>query len=323
MNKTVIRIGAVVVVILLIVLYIFGTRSPFGKNNSSFGSEPRKEITRVEFSDGIKKLSLEKVNTNWLINGKDETRKNAIVFILRVLTEIKIKSPVTSELFKTEITGKNVIPVKVKVYEKRRLLKSFLVYRTTSNIYGNVMKMKEQSKPFIVYVPGYDGDIGSAFTLNELFWQPFTVFSILPSEIASVDFENFSDTTASFFLTGRNRHFALSDRYNNLSGWDSTLIIRYLSYFIRVPFESWAFDISNEEKRRIEDQLPAYRITVTENGGIRTVLTLWAKLTGEKGSVTTDNDRMYGKTGKRDELFIIRYFDIDPLLKKKSYFFPQ
>lgn len=323
MNKTVIRSAGAVAVILLITLYLFRTRSPFGKDNSSFGCEPKKEITRIEFSDGKKKLSLKKVNEDWLLNGKDETRKNGIVFILRVLTEIKIKSPVSKELFETEIIGKNLVPVKVKVYERRKLLKSFLVYRTTSNIYGNVMKIKKQSKPFIVSVPGYDGDIGLYFTLNELFWQPLTVFNILPSEIASVDFENLSDTTASFILTSRNRHFSLSDRYHNLSGWDSIHIIRYLSYFTRVQFESWAFDITADEKRRIENQLPAYRITVTEKNGANTVLTLWPKMTGENGSGTTDSDKMYGKTGKRDELFIIRYFDIDPLLKKKSYFLPQ
>ena len=85
---------------------------------------------------------------------------------------------------KSEISDKGIEPVKVKVYEKRKLIKSFLVYKTPSNSYGNIMKIREGSKPFIVYVPGYEGDIGSAFTLNELFWQPYTVFNLLPSEIA-------------------------------------------------------------------------------------------------------------------------------------------
>ena len=96
---------------------------------------------------------------------------------------MKIKSPVSAELFKSEITEKGIEPVRVKVYENRKLIKSFLVYKTSSNSYGNIMKIRERSKPFIVYVPGYDGDIGSAFTLNELFWQPYTVFNLLPSEI--------------------------------------------------------------------------------------------------------------------------------------------
>ncbi|TAL61283.1 MAG: hypothetical protein EPN88_14930 [Bacteroidetes bacterium] len=323
MRKTVIISVLLTLATGLLFLILLKSRAPFGKNNTSFASEPQKEITKIEFSDGSRKLYLEKVNENWLINGKNETRKSGILFILRALKEIKIKSPISDELFNNEIRGKKVIPVKVKVYEKRKLLKSFLVYKTSSNVYGNIMKMKETSKPFIVYMPGFEGDIGSGFTFNELFWQPYTVFNLLPSEIASVDFENLSDTTASFLITSKNRQFTLSDRYRNLSGWDTALVTRFLSYFTWVPFESWAFDLNPEEKKMIESQKPLYRITVNTNMGIKTVLSLWERMAGKNGSGTKDSDRLYAKTQKRDELFIIRFFDIDPLLKKRSYFFPE
>ena len=163
-------------------------RSPFGKNNSSFAPEPEKEISRIDFSQDGKRLTLSKNGDNWTVNGKAEVRKSGLNFILRVLTEIKIKSPVSPDLFKSEITEKNIDPVKVRVFENGRVIKSFLVYKTNSNTYGNIMKMKESSKPFIVYVPGFEGDIGSGFTLNELFWQPYTVFDYLPSEISSGKF---------------------------------------------------------------------------------------------------------------------------------------
>ena len=147
-----------------------------------------------------RKLTLEKEGSNWLINGRIETRKSGILFILRILEEMKIKSPVSTELFNSEITKMGIEPVRVKVYEKRKLLKTFLVYKTQSNTYGNIMKIKRGSKPFIVYVPGYEGDIGSGFTLNKLFWQPYTIFNLLPSEIASIEFENLSDTSLSFIF---------------------------------------------------------------------------------------------------------------------------
>jgi len=323
MNKIVIRSVLLSVAIGLLLIVVFKGRSPFGKNNSSFASEPQKEITKIEFSEGGRRLSLEKEGENWLINGKIETRKSGILFIIRVLQEIKIKSPVSAELFESEIRGKGIVPVRVKVYEKRKLLKTFLVYKIRSNTYGNIMKIKEGSKPFIVYVPGYEGDIGSGFTLDELFWQPYTVFNVLPSEIASVNFENLSDTASSFLIVNKNHHSIISGMTRDLTGWDSTLVTRYLSYFIWIPFESWAFEITEEEKKMIESQQPLYRITVNTTGGRKTVLTLWERMTGENGTKTKDSDRLLGKTQTRDELFIIRYFDIDPLLKKRSYFFPE
>lgn len=323
MNKIIIRGILFSVVSGLLLLILLKSRYPFGRNNSSFSIDTKKEITKIEFSDESRKLSLVKVGDNWLINGKKETRKGAILFILKVLREIKIKSPVSSELFEDEITRKGIQPVKVKVYEKSRLIRSFLVYKTSANTYGNIMKIKDGSKPFIVSVPGSENDIGSGFSVNELFWQPYIVFNLLPSEIASVVFENLSDTSFSFSIINKKNSFNISDRIQNLSGWDSALVKRYLTYFTWIPFESWALGIGEDGKKTIESQQPLYRITVKTNKGSTTILTLWRKMTDENNVKTIDSDRLFGKMQNVDEFFIMRYFDIDPLIKKRSYFFPN
>jgi hypothetical protein len=323
MNKIYIRsiIITVAIALVVVLLVLLKSRSPFGKNNSSFASEPKEEITRIEFSEGDRKLTLEKRKDNWYINGKIEARKNGIMFIIRALKEIKIKSPVSFELFETEITEKGIVPVKVKVFENRKMLKSFLVYKTESNPFGNIMKIKDQSKPFIVYIPGYEGNIGSGFSVNELFWQPYNVFNLLPSEIASVDFENLSDTSSSFSIVNNKHHYTISSGNRELSGWDSTLVTRYISYFTWIPFESWAFEMGEEERKMIVARQPHYRISVKTVGGINKVLTLWERWIGENNSKTKDSDRLYGKLQNNEELIVLRYFDIDPLLKKKTYFF--
>jgi hypothetical protein len=51
------------------------------------------------------------------------------------------------------------------------------------------------------------------------------------------------------------------------------------------------------------------------------MLTLWARIDDKTGK--PDTDRLWGKTSDRDMLFVMRYFDIDPVLKKKAYFFAQ
>ena len=323
MNKILVRGIFLFIIIGVLLLILFMRRSPFGKSNSSFGSEPKVEITRIEFSESGKKLTLQKKGETWLVNGKSEARKSGVLFIVRILKEIKIKSPVSSEFFESEITGKKIIPVRVMVYEKNRLLKSFYVYKSRSNIYRNMMKIKASSKPYIVYVPGYDGDIGSAFSASELFWQSYTVFNLLPSEIASVHLDNLSDTASSFSISQKDHHYILSDNKENLIGWDSSLVIRYISYFAYVPFESWDFEIDAGAKKLIEAQLPLYRITVTTTSGRKKVLTLWRKNSVKNGVNIEDSDRIYGKTDEIDALFVMRYFDIDPLIKKRSYFFQK
>ncbi len=323
MSKLVLRSILISIALVIILLLLFKNRLPFGSGNSSFATGPEREITRVDFSEHGKQLSLEKKGENWFVNDGPEARKSGILFILRILHEISIKSPVSSDLFKSEITGKGIDPVSVKVYENRKLLNSFLVYKTSSNIYGNIMKIREGSKPFIVSVPGYDGDIGSAFTLNELFWKPYTVFNLLPSEIESVEFENLTDTSSSFIIKNRNHKYELSSLNHKLSGWDSALVTRYLSYFAWIPFEKWALDMSEDERNRVGSTQPLYIITVTASGGQKTVLSLWEKMKKEEGKLTLDSDRVLGRTQNSKEFFIMRYFDIDPLLKRRTYFFRE
>jgi len=300
---------------------LFRNRTPFGKDQTSFSSASQKEITRIEFSGEGDKLTLEKKGNIWIVNGRNEARRSAIVFIERILTEIKIKSPVSPELFQQEVVNKKLFPVRVRVFDNNKLLTSFLVYRTRSNIYGNIMKIKEKSKPFIVCVPGYEGDIGTAFTLNELFWLPYMVFNLLPSEIQSVSFDNVTDPSSSFTITGRNNVYTLSDGNTNLSGWDSSRIRRYISYFTLIPFESWALDLPKHEADSIQSTSPLYRINVRKSDGTGIMLSLWEKMNDETGE--NDSDRLWGKTDSGNIMFILRYFDIDPLLKKRSYFYDQ
>jgi hypothetical protein len=197
---------------------------------------------------------------------------------------------------------------------------SFFVYKTASNKYGNIMKKREGSKPYIVSVPGFEGDIGTVFTLNSLYWEPFTVFDLLPSEIASVSFENFSDPTSSFSIGNKNNRYTFSVPSGDISVFDSSLVTRYLSYFARIPLENWAFDLTPDERKSIEAQQPLYRIAVSTKEGTTTELTLWERTTGDGAERKKDTDRLLGKTGKSNEFFIMRYFDIDPLIKKRSYF---
>lgn len=309
---------AVFILFVPAMLFLFRERVPFGKSQSSFSTDPEKEITKIEFSQASEKLSLNYEGDEWLVNGRHETGKTGIMFIVRVLKEMKIKSPVSDDVFREEIISKAIEPVKVKVFGKMGLMKSFLVFKTGSNKYGNVMKRTAQSKPFIVYMPGYEGDIGSAFDVNELAWQPYRVFNILPSEIAAVILENGSDPDASFKIENLGERFVLSGQDRDLTGWDTAKVRRYITYFTWIPFESWAKDIGDEEKEKVRSGNPLYRIIVTKTGGEKIMLTLWERYhNGEK-----DSDRLWGKTGNSDDLFIMRYFDVDPLLKKVSYFYP-
>ena len=323
MNKLLVRniSFAAILIGLLAVIIISSDRSPFGKNESLFSVNAGDEIRRIEFSGEGSKLVLQKRDNSWMVNGTHEARKSGISFIIRVLTEISIQSPLSEEVFSKVRTENGKGPVKVKVYSDKRLLRSFYVYKTAANRYGNVMQRTLRSKPFIVSIPGFDGEIGSAFTLNELFWEPYTVFNLLPSEIASVTLENVSEPSESFMITNKHGFYNLSASGKQLAGWDTSQVKRYLSYFTWIPFEKWAFELTPEETAKIVMQDPVYRISVMKSDGSPATLVMWER--ADDGTGKKDTDRLWAKYGNNSILYIVRYFDIDPLLKKRSYFFAR
>lgn len=309
---------------LMILFLLFRQKDPFGSRNSSFSVDANREITRIELSDENSSLILQKKGDNWLVNGKDEARRSSIIFITRILKEVKIKSPVSPGKFEEEITGRGIKPVRVRVYRNSKLLKSFLVYKTRSNVYGNIMKMRSWSKPFIVYIPGVENNIGAAFTLHPLFWEPFMIFNHLPSEIAAIRVTNVADTSMSFEIRNRKKHnVALYSNGKELAGWDTTLVRRYLTYFTRIPFEQWAFNLPENEKKSIESSVPVTRIELQPVTGNEITLTLWQKTIDSSGVQIPDTDRLWGRTNRNTEVFFLRYFDVDPILKRKSWFFPE
>ena len=77
--------------------------------------------------------------------------------------------------------------------------------------------------------------------------------------------------------------------------------------------------MTENERSELSAQKPLVRISVRQSDGKNTVLTLLERFNdGEK-----DTGRLWGKTGDNEEYMIIRYSDIDPLLRKLNYFYPE
>jgi hypothetical protein len=311
----------VVAVIIAAILIIFqaNRRGVFGRGNTAFAVPPGTEITRIEMASNEAHIELKRDGNIWLVNGAGEARKSAVSFLIQTLQEIAIKSPVSDDLFRAEVTEKGVAPVRVKVWSGRKLIRNMLVYKTESNQYGNIMQLGAGRKPFIVSIPGFEGTIGSNFNMNDLFWRPFTIFSTIPSEIESVEVKYFMNPDESFLVYNPSTAVPAEMRGQALAGYDTARVKRYLSYFTWVPFESWAFNLTDDEQALIAGSPPLAVITLTSGGELSGRLTLWERADSLTGKI--DTDRAWGRTEDNSNIFIVRYFDIDPLLRRKSYFF--
>jgi len=102
---------------------------------------------------------------------------------------------------------------------------------------------------------------------------------------------------------------------------DTTSVRRYLSYFSYVPFERWALEMEEAERTEIIGQVPEFRIEVKFFYGGSVTFYGWQRIISSGESIEYDTDRIWGSTNNGEDIFIARYFDIDPLLKSVDYFY--
>ncbi|MFN8241686.1 MAG: hypothetical protein U0X39_13165 [Bacteroidales bacterium] len=320
MGKTLYKYIAVFAAGLIIILLILRDRSPFGSRNTSFAVKKSAAITRVEFFNGDEKLVLTKTDDKWLVNKSTEARKQPVKALLNVLGSLDIKSPVSDEAFRSEIVDNSISPVRVHVFRGARVIRTFYVYRVGSNKHGNIMKMRPSSKPYIMSATGIDGDIGALFSTDKKFWEPYSVFRLLPGEIRSIEVIYPADSSSSFMLERSGDVFVLQGQNRRIISADSARVRRYVSYFSAVPLESWSHLTSVIDSTTGKVSEPFCEIAVTTNEQLSTRLTIWEKMASRDGITTIDRDRVYARKDTVSRLFVMRYFDLDPLLKKKSYF---
>jgi len=320
-NISVKIIAGGILALLMAVLYI-GNKGAFSRRNTAFAVAADADITLIEMRQGGERVVLRKTKEGWTVNDAGEARGSAVHFLLQTLREIAIKSPVSDDLYHSEVVETEMVPVRVRAMSGRKQLTSFLVWKTESNIYGNIAKRRDLSKPFILYIPGYEGSIGSGFTINELFWRPFNIFSLNQGQIASVEVSYAGRPDDSFVVHNPFAGDLLSGLKPGIEGYDTAMVRRYLSYFLWVPFENWASDIGADETASIVAGEPEAEITVVLADGRSEVLTIWERRMEKGGEMVVDLDRVWGRKGGVQSLFVARYFDLDPLLRKKSYFFP-
>jgi len=303
-----------VVVVIITSLLFFGG----GNREGRFKTDPPKVVTRVIIQKADSRVNLEMKKGEWLLNGKVDVRKSAISFMLSALEGMEPRSSVSEKVFESLSSKSTGDYLTVKVFSGYRKINSFIVYHFQDVNYSSILKKNSRSKPYLVYLPGYEFDPGMIFTAETDYWRPFTIFEIMPSEIKEVRMDYNTNSLNSFAITSERTLVSLSGS----SSFDSIAVRRYLSYFVNVPFERFPAGLELNDMKKQTSGSPYFTLTVSAITGTTHILKGWKREIVADGVSITDTDRLWGQLDE-GKLFVMRYLDIDPLLKKRSYFLPD
>jgi hypothetical protein len=296
----------------------------FSVNSTDFAIQRSERVTAVILEKQEERVMLTKEESGWMVNNRYEARPSAIWFLLETLSRISIKSTVPESQFREEWSRDSSSVIRVEIKEKPGRVKSFLVYPVTSNPYGNYFKKRKNGMPFIVNIPGYSGNVGSLFVTSEKFWLPHTLFAAQPSEIRMVKLITYDNELQSFVIyqesPGSVKLFSLPEE-EPVQNLDTTRVYRYLSYFNNLRFERWVFDSDSIDSHAVLSSHPSHQLTIQEQSGRSTTIRTYPIIRGMEGSEPEiDLNRIYASINDVNELVVVRYVDIDPVLKERNYF---
>ncbi|MCA1756579.1 MAG: hypothetical protein LC649_03875 [Bacteroidales bacterium] len=291
----------------------------------------------------------------WLVNGEDVARPSAVNMLLRTLAILEVKSPVSDEFFHQATGNGAVLPVSVEVKGNGRMLADFTVYLLSGNSDGNIFQKERGGDYFIAHLPGYDINPAIQFISGSRYWRPFTIFEINPSGIISVEVTRRLPEEESFLIESAGGRFRLTLNGVAQEVFDTAAVEQYIAWYAFVPFERWSTELDDSRVGSILAEDPVLTIRVTEqvaglqdgteqqNGGqnnteqykgdqnipgqfegsqgVREHFVRFWRIISSDGTV--DNDRLLGEKDRSGELFIVTYFDIDPVIIRGDKFISE
>ncbi len=203
MKKNIILLS---IVIILGIIAFYSVKKPENKVKNydfSYREFAVKDIDQIQKIIIIKRndkpLKFERKDKKWIINGMYLADKIQVENILHVFKRVRIKYVPPDAAVENIMKSMIAKSIKVELYDKNdEPLKKFYIGGSPQNSDGTYFVMEGSSKPLVMDIPGFKGNLRVRFnyTLDE--WRDRTVISENPESLKEVTVKYFMDKNSSF-----------------------------------------------------------------------------------------------------------------------------
>lgn len=303
-----------------------------------FAVQDTAAITKIFLADkNNKSVTLERTAPGvWMVNGKYKARMDAVQTLLYTIKKVDVKEPVGKQAQDNVIKRLSGLSVKCEIYAGDDLIKAYYVGAETQDQTGTFMilidpeTMKPSAKPFITYIPGFEGYLTTRYFVDERAWRELTVFKYDPANIQSVKVEVPFNPEFGYevVVKGDNVFEVKSIRsQEKLPDVDPLSVKQYLSYFQNLNFESFENELSEKQADSVKQAKPINVITVTDKAGKTTSVKFFARSPKTKGEkdvtgkeILFDLERMNALINNGKDLVILQYYVFGKVMPPVTYF---
>jgi hypothetical protein len=276
----------------------------------TFQSIDTTNIQRIDYTyKGTDHQLVVKTKTKWVIDDTYEIRTYLIDLVKQGFSRLTSKMPVpkNNQKYVMDYLKKN--GVKIKITTEQGVQEIYII--TNENDLNSSWYLQEgASEPYVVYVPGVDGDVSNLFKLGAVEWRSKTLFKSSPGSLQKLIVNYPNSKTDGFEIEFINNNYVLKE----VDKLDSSRFFNYLSQYEQVSVSKY---LVGNQKDSVENLLktvqPEAYIYVTDKD-IRYSegIGIYKMRVGDKV--------MYGRKMGTKELVELNPQYFLPLLVKKALF---
>lgn len=223
---------------------------------SDFVSIDTTDLIKVAFTvNGETHYVAPKTNSTWFIDSKYEVRRDFITTMKLGLARMDVKMPVSTEL--KESIRKRLLTEGVRVeVGSEEATKEFWILTNDNDNNSSYFISSKEAEPYIIYVPGFTGDLTDLFKIKVSDWRNKALFRNMLGNIQEITLNYESFPKDGFVIKQKIGGYEVID----MQSVDSTKLYTYLGLFQRINVENILVD---KQKDSVEFLLKTQTAEVT------------------------------------------------------------
>jgi len=322
MNKNKLLIVIVVVLVAIAAWLFFDQKS--GTINEAlrdFGVKDTASVTRIFMANksGQQILLDKQPDGSWMINKKHWARPDAVQTLLKTMYDVEVRSPVARAAYNTIIKSIASKGVKVEIYNKNGLFKTYYVGGPTPDQLGTFMYIENSSSPFITHIPGFDGYLTPRYITDEKEWIVKNVFRLPDGQLKRLVVTDREKPGYAFsFERDEKADYVIYDVNETIvENVSQDKVINYLMNYRMLNYEGDEKSLEPRQKDSLMATTPFRSIVLTDMDNKTTRVDLWRRpITNRTTNKTMEDgtpfpydiDRMTAAVNGDTTLYVVQYF---------------